>query len=50
VVAGREDDDLRLGDDVDETVLVVDPPGPRPRQVVLERFGLADAGKRSVGG
>jgi hypothetical protein len=26
VVAGREDDDLCFGDDVDEAVLVVDPP------------------------
>src|ERR1700689_5109419 len=46
VVAGREDDDLCFGNDVDEAVLVVDPPGPCPRQVVLERLGLADSGER----
>src|SRR5262245_51837524 len=46
VVPGREDDDLCFGDDVHQSVLVVDPPGPRPGQVVLERLGLADAGER----
>src|ERR1035441_1300890 len=46
VVAGREDDDLCFSNDVDEAVLVVDPPGPCPGQVVLERLGLADAGER----
>jgi hypothetical protein len=28
VVAGRKGDDLCLGDDIDEAVLVIDPPGP----------------------
>ena len=46
VVAGREDDDLCFGDEVDEAVLVIDPPGPCPGQVVLERLGLADSGER----
>jgi hypothetical protein len=45
MVAGGDDDDLLSGDEVDETVLVVDPPGPGSGQVVLEWFGLADAGE-----
>src|SRR5215471_16788545 len=45
VVTGCEDDDLCFRDDVDEAVLIVDPPGPGPRQVVLERLGLADTGE-----
>jgi len=44
VVAGREDDDLCVRDDVDEAVLVVNPPGPGTGQVVFERLGLAGEG------
>jgi hypothetical protein len=44
---GGENYDLRFRDHVDEAVLIVDPSRPRPRQVVLQRFGLADAGKGS---
>src|SRR5215510_5137956 len=45
VVAGRDDDDLFVRDEVDKTVLVVDAPRPSPRQVVFERLWLANAGE-----
>src|SRR5215469_15535145 len=43
VVAGGNDDDLVLRHEVDEAVLVIYPPRPCPRQVILERLRLADA-------
>jgi len=43
MVAGREDDDLRVCDDVDKAVLVVHPPRPSAGQVGLQRLRFADA-------
>lgn len=43
VVAGGNDDDLFVRDEVDKSVLVVDAPRPSPGQVVLERLRLANA-------
>jgi hypothetical protein len=45
VVTGRNDDDLFFCDDTYQAVLLVDPPRPRRRQVVLARLRLANAGK-----
>jgi hypothetical protein len=43
VVAASSDPDLAFGDLVDESMFVGDPSRPVTREVVLERFRLADA-------
>jgi hypothetical protein len=45
VVAGGENDDVCLGDDVDEAVFVIDPPGPGAGQGGTSGVRLAEAGK-----
>lgn len=46
VVPGLQDDDVVIGDVVDEAVGFVDAARPCARQDVLERFRLADSGER----
>ncbi len=45
VVAGGNDDDLLVRNEVDKAVLVVDATRPSPGQVVFERLRLTDAGE-----
>jgi hypothetical protein len=46
VVASLEHDDVIAFDEIDESVLVVDPSGPAPGQDVSQGFGLSDSAER----
>ena len=50
VVSGLDDDELLVRGAVDETVLVVDPPGPEAGEVAAQRFWLASALERGPPG
>ena len=43
VLPGLNDDQLIVGYAVDQTVLVIDPPGPEPRQIAAQRLRLSGA-------
>src|SRR5690349_21756290 len=45
MIPAGQDSDLGLGDFVDQPMFLVDPAGPAPRQVVLQRLGLTRAGE-----
>ena len=46
MVPGLQEVDARRGDEVDETVFLGQAAGPSAGELVLERFGLADASDR----
>ena len=46
VMAGLKDDNVLAIDEIDQSMLVVDPPRPGAGQHVAQRLGLADASHR----
>ena len=46
VVPGLQNDNVRIRDEIDEAIGLVDAPRPGSRQNVLERLGLADSCER----
>ena len=50
MVTQGDNDKAIVFDGVDHAVALRDPAGPEACEVMLERFGLADSGKRSARG
>jgi hypothetical protein len=48
VIAGLNDDQFIIGSAMDQTVLVIDPPGPEARKIAAQRLRFASALERAA--